>query len=138
MLVVVAILVLLYKNNVVKKTRHEFILSSDEIADLFIYILVFITLYWFIYGIIKANEEALVMGAVSATLFVGFSISLKEIFEIEKIRHIYKPFLQTFINIRNGIGFSPILIGLVLVFFLELSLCSCFIFIFLEWCFYIF
>lgn len=118
MLLLVAISVLRHKNKCVDKSGSEFVLSSDEIACLFIYILFMNALYFFIWGFIEGHEGAKVMGATNATLFVGFAISLSGLFQIQKYRHIYRPFLQPFLEIKSVIGTVPALIGVVVTLLL--------------------
>ena len=118
MLFLVAISVLRHKNKCIDKSGSEFVLSSDEIACLFNYILFINALYFFIWGFNEGHEGAKVMGATNATLFVGFAISLSGLFQIQKYRHIYRSFLQPFVDIKNVIGTVSALIGVVVTLLL--------------------
>lgn len=94
LLFAVSYMILHYKN--AKCNKKNFILSGKEVSIAFSFILMLNSIYLSVQGLYKGDKSILIMLMTNIMLYVGFVVSLEDIFEIKRKRDFlccfFKPF----------------------------------------------
>lgn len=96
LLIISSISVYRIKLKIQRKRHKDFLLEPSQIAALFALTFLINAIYFFALYIFEQDSSMLIMTITNITLYMGFAVSLEELFNIKSIWDIGKCFLSPF------------------------------------------
>lgn len=96
LLIISSISVYRIKLKIQRKRHEDFLLEPSQIAALFALTFLINAIYFFALYIFEQDSSMLIMTITNITLYIGFAVSLEELFNIKSIWDIGKCFLSPF------------------------------------------
>ena len=96
LLIISSISVYRIKLKIQRKRHEDFLLEPSQIAALFALTFLINAIYFFALYIFEQDSSMLIMTITNITLYMGFAVSLEELFNIKSIWDIGKCFLSPF------------------------------------------